>query len=272
MKYVVAHQRNINCSVDSLNQDIIYLTTKSKESLRLSTNSASSDAVTAISDGAFARSIDENVVARRLLSIGVDYAVAGFLAFQHPEQPIEFAIEGEIIQTRGADRDCVKPTPIDWFECVGTALCLRRSDAIRVLSSFSVDNFQPRWDSFWKSLCVSVQRFLQGDPSWATLAAEATNLVEHSRTETIKTINRFMSILPTLHAIAARNQTAFTDALVQMLQAHKAQASRGQERNTGLGHLAIHACGMAALGLDHGLMLEVESDYLPTWFVKNEVP
>jgi hypothetical protein len=36
--------------------------------------------------------------------------------------------------------------------------------------------------------------------------------------------------------------------------------------------LAYHASGIAALGIDRGLSLGIESGYAPAWLVRNEAP
>lgn len=78
-----------------------------------------------------------------------------------------------------------------------------------------------------------------------------------------------MSMVPLFRAIAASDQNAFTDALVAALKAHKAEASRGKLKDT-KGTFSDVASALAALGVDRGLRLEVESGYMPSWLLLPE--
>jgi hypothetical protein len=271
--HVAAHKATLDYSNEELNQDLVRLTTTVLKNVSRDMSDACAYAATsAIASGAWGTSIGQPVTARRLFEIGTDYAIGAFRSFGRPGEAIEFPLEGVVIHASGVEPTTRAPKHVDWIECLSMALCLRRADALAVLARFPIDLLERRRDQFWGALCLALQRFLQEDPLWTELDAQATALAQAAQTETPKTVARYMSILPALRAVAAADQTAFTEALVHMLQAHKAQESRGQFKNTGPSLLALPACGMAALGVQRGLRLEVESGYMPAWLVNNEAP
>ena len=271
MRKVVGHKPNPNYSTGERDSALDEYLGETKNIILRSPSCATRFAETIFANAAMSRTINDERTARRFYMIGVDYAAAGYQAIVAPTERVCFPLEGAPqIAEASKPEESDYPGPMKWAEAISIAVALRRTDGIAILSRFPI-NFE-RGDRFWKPLLQAYQRFVLGDPGWVPLSAEASSLARSTSKTSPKTIARYMSMVPTMHAIAAHDAVAFTDALVEMLKAHKAEKSRGVDKDRGRSGFAELATGLAALGVDRGLPLEVESEYLPAWMVLGTEP
>jgi len=272
VKKVVGHKPNPNYSTAERDKMLENSVTTRRDIILRAPSCATRFAETAFAHGAMSRTINDERAARRFYMMGVDYAMAGYQAIVAPTERIFFPLEGAPqIADASKPEESDYPGPMKWAEAFSIAVALRRSDGIAILSRFPI-HFGRGYDAIWNPLLQAYQRFVLNDPSWSPLAAEATSLAPTARKSSPKNIARYMSMVPTMHAIAARDAAAFRDALVDMLKAHKAEKSRGADKDRGRSGFAEIATGLAALGVDRGLPLEVESEYLPAWMVLGTEP
>jgi hypothetical protein len=165
-----------------------------------------------------------------------------------------------------------------WMHAFCLGSLLRRRDLLDVLDRYE----QPQllaaptgaFDLYVLSLVEAFRLFRRDDPHFAALLDDADRLShpENIRIAPLPIVARFKTLVPLLRAVARRDQAAFDAALLESLKAHKAFFSRGKQKADPEGVLAYHASGIAALGIDRGLSLGVESGYAPTWLVRNEAP
>jgi hypothetical protein len=165
-----------------------------------------------------------------------------------------------------------------WMHAFCLGSLLRRRDLLDVLDRYE----QPQllaaptgaFDLYVLSLVEAFRLFRRDDPHFAALLDDAERLSqpENIRIAPLPIVARFKTLVPLLRAVARRDQSAFDAALLESLKAHKAFFSRGKQKTVAEGVLAYHASGIAALGIDRGLSLGVESGYAPAWLVRNEAP
>jgi hypothetical protein len=165
-----------------------------------------------------------------------------------------------------------------WMHAFCLGSLLRRRDLLDVLDRYE----QPQllaaptgaFDLYVLSLVEAFRLFRRDDPHFAALLDDAERLSqpENIRIAPLPIVARFKTLVPLLRAVARRDQPAFDAALLESLKAHKAFFSRGKQKTDPEGVLAYHASGIAALGIDRGLSLGVESGYAPAWLVRNEAP
>jgi hypothetical protein len=70
-----------------------------------------------------------------------------------------------------------------------------------------------------------------------------------------------------IEAIVSRDQTAFDQAMVGLIKAHRGMAKYGSLRETPLGFLSLSAMGLSKMALDRGMSVNVESEYLPRGYL-----
>jgi hypothetical protein len=167
---------------------------------------------------------------------------------------------------------------VTWMHAFCLGSLLRRRDLLDVLDRYE----QPQllaapagaFDLYVLSLVEAFRLFRRDDPHFAALLDDAERLSqpENIRIAPLPIVARFKTLVPLLRAVARRDQPAFDAALLESLKAHKAFFSRGKQKTDPEGVLAYHASGIAALGIDRGLSLGVESGYAPAWLVHNETP
>jgi hypothetical protein len=165
-----------------------------------------------------------------------------------------------------------------WMHAFCLGSLLRRRDLLDVLDRYE----QPQllaaptgaFDLYVLSLVEAFRLFRRDDPHFAALLDDAERLSqpENIRIAPLPIVARFKTLVPLLRAVARRDQPAFDAALLESLKAHKAFFSRGKQKTDPEGVLAYHASGIAALGIDRGLSLGIESGYAPAWLVRNEAP
>ena len=219
--------------------------------------------------GASSLHVDKQA-ARRLFSLSVDCSHGALLASSHHGSRIEFPFEG--VQVAVDVPLNTKPVScFDWVEALSLALCFRRTDTLELFQAYRFPVPEKGADPFWLYLARTHQTFLMSDSSFVECATRTLELATKSLAPP-KYVAKYVSLVPALQALRVKNQSGFTDALVGVLEAHKAHDGRGADRNTGLATFSYLACGMAAVGLDLGLRLEVESGYMPEWLVRNEAP
>lgn len=267
-KTVAAHKSEVRTSIENTAKEIAEIPLRLKE-IQQHAGAAldSTDSVRA--RGAWALHVDKQA-ARRLFSLSVDCSHGALLASSHHGSRIEFPFEG--VQVAVDVPLNTKPVScFDWVEALSLALCFRRTDTLELFQAYRFPVPEKGADPFWLYLARTHQTFLMSDSSFVECATRTLELATKSLAPP-KYVAKYVSLVPALQALRVKNQSGFTDALVGVLEAHKAHDGRGADRNTGLATFSYLACGMAAVGLDLGLRLEVESGYMPEWLVRNEAP
>lgn len=215
--------------------------------------------------------------ARRMLGVGVDCAVALFSGSGH-EGPVAFSLEGKPLTSAGGPLHSLAEVSL-WINALTLSLALRRSDAVEVILRYSDDKLRSTpssatGDTYRSALASGLRGFLQGTDTWQAALAEAERLSrpENLKVATAGLVNRFRNLIPIVQAIHARDQAAFTRACGEAVLAHRMFYTQGREVVTPNGLLAYQAAGIAALGVDRGLVYEVESAYTPGWLVLGGQP
>lgn len=210
----------------------------------------------------------------RFMQVTADLAAAAFQIWRQ-EGPVDFTLEGQPVHS-----DDWAPSygsgPSDWFQQFCLAVALRRDDTTKVLVDYPEAQLRKSpagFDDAWFPLVNAMKGFWLRTEFAASIAdfmklTEAQSLAVMSP----KLAERYRSVLPGLEAIDAGNQKKFTDCLVAGLEAHKDVMGRGSNAKDVTGVLALPVIGIAALGIERGLSLEVDSGYCPAWLVNQGAP
>lgn len=166
--------------------------------------------------------------------------------------------------------------PGPWITSLLVAAALGRADTVRALVQVPaqlLSSAPGERDACFLHLVYALQALVHGEDVTAPLAEfERLSRPEHLKIATPRTLERFRALAEALVAVAQADQAKFTAALVAMLKAHKAAFGKGKEAASHAYLIDIHSCGMARIGRDRGLQVEVESDYMPTWILNAQVP
>jgi hypothetical protein len=160
-----------------------------------------------------------------------------------------------------------------WGLLIGAALQkTRQTDVLLAHDTSSFPGGNPK--GFQVALAQGMSAWLKGEERWkddfeyAQFLTSPENLRDYSLGE----VQQYTNIIPVFHAIEAGSQRAFTDALVEAIKGHKKYHGRGQRAKMCTSVLAIYASCAAAVGVQRGLVFEVESSYAPRWLVEGALP
>jgi hypothetical protein len=166
--------------------------------------------------------------------------------------------------------------PGPWATALLLAQALRRKEVVDIVLAVPVSVLSAapgERDACFAHLAYTLQAFF-GDEDFNEPLAEFERLSrpENLTVSTPLGVESFRSIAPVLVAIAAQDQKGFSEALVNLLEAHKLAFGRGKEAASPAGLIDCHAAGLVALAEERGLHLEVQSGYIPPWLTTAGVP
>jgi hypothetical protein len=213
--------------------------------------------------------------ALELLTASCEVAAAMFAAVSaSPESKVTFSFSGSVLSgpsgPTGFGAGCGA-----WLQDVMLAVALRRTDVMTALTEVPVRVMERAGeaDAFFAHLAYATQAFLIGENPLEPLA-EFDRLIrpENVKIASPKMVSRFAAAAASLRAIAGKDQTGFDESLVAQLKAHKKAHERGDDAARPDGLIDRLSCGMAVLGQERGLQLNVESGYMPPWLVGAKAP
>jgi hypothetical protein len=226
-------------------------------------------------DTCWAHSLGASREAHRFLSLAVDLCACTFAAANAATESIEFEFDGQAVRGPSAGpRNYVAGWDLYVGLLYGTALQKKRQVETLLAHDASARFPGGHPSHFHVSLARGMSAWLKHDPSWkehfeyAQFLTAPENLQDYSLSE----VQVYTSIIPVIHAIDAGSQKAFTEAVVNAVKAHKKHFGRGARSKQGTSVLAIHASCAAAIGVQRGLVFEVESSYAPRWLVEGALP
>ncbi len=220
-------------------------------------------------DACWAYSLADYALMRRCLSVSAECAAICFQA-SGTEGMITFSLEGIEYQGPGGPSDYQASEEL-WLAAFLTTLLLRRRDLVETFRRFdrrALEMARSGGDAYRFELVEALRTFDAGEPGCEVFLDRCDALMapQHVRAP-IKYVAQHRALSMMLRAITHRDQVLFTEGYEAALKAHKALFGRGQAATQCDSLLALPAMGMAALGVDHGMKLEVESGYAPEWLV-----
>lgn len=223
-------------------------------------------------DASGASHLNRSHDAARLLDASCDCAGAMFAAVAAPAgTAVTFPLQGaELSGPSGPPGYGCGPGA--WTTAVLVAVAARRADTLSTLLSVPVSILEQgpgEHDRCFPHLMYAVQAFFAGEDIEPPLTEfERLSQPGELKVATPAILRRFRALGPALIALRGKDQAAFTAALVAVLEAHKATFGRGQDARSHAFVIDYHASGVAVLGREAGLTVEVESGYLPRWLVE----
>jgi len=218
----------------------------------------------------------ETSLVRRYLLAAADCFSAMFLG-TGVEGPVTYRFEGRAIEGPGMPEFYGAQT-LNWLHAFCLASALRRQDVLQILDGYDRAKLKKAptgsFDLYAIALVEGMRLFRRNDPGYVALLEEAERMSrpENLRIATPSVIGRFRALIPLVFSIARNDQAGFDKACEDAVKAHKAFYSRGKRKEDPDGLLAYHAAGIAAIGVDRGLVYNIDSEYTPRWLVYNEVP
>lgn len=215
----------------------------------------------------------DGVMAKEALVASLDIAVAGFLGSGGGELR-EQRVLGEML-TRATSAPATGQSPGCWLLAHATAVALRRRDALASLLACPEGAFDSRYIRSGHpdyDVVRAIQAIHRGEVNWHDHLRRAEAKFEPTTYGTPAQVRLERAILRLLDVSHSGQQEAFTDALFEAVKQHKAYWSVGSNRTSAEGLLNIRIAGYAAIGVDRGLRLEVESEYIPAWLVLGTEP
>ena len=231
-----------------------------------------SHAQVCISDGSWAYHVGKTVLAHRFFGAGFDCAAAMFAAAVVPaDEDIEFMFDGRLLTGPGGTPNYAANEGL-WVNSFLLGVALGRGEQLAAHLAYPTNRLREtagEGDEFRYAMVDALKAFWTGNDTWKQLSVQALAESEADRLTVMppRMAAPLRAVLEALTPIAEGDQVGFTAALVATLKAHKAYHGRGRPSRSCLSVVSIPACGVAALGLQRGLRVEVESGYMPTWLV-----
>lgn len=211
----------------------------------------------------------EYALTRRFLSAAAECAALCFKA-SGTEGALSFVLAGAEYEAIGLPID-YQANERRWLDAFLTLLLLRRRDLVEPFRRFdrrALEMARSGGDAYLFELVEALRTFDAGELGCEAFLDRSDALMapQHVRAP-LKHVAEHRALSTMLRAITRHDQALFSDGYEAALNAHKALHGRGTEATKATSQLALPAMGMAALGVDHGMKLEVESGYAPEWLV-----
>jgi len=188
---------------------------------------------------------------------------------------VHFPFDGRVLSGPRSSR-LSAANSLNWILGFCMASSFRNTGVLRALDAYSKEDLAKSgadYDVYADSLSEGMRALFRNDAGWRGWLKSAE---VQSRAENLQAppsiIARYRALIPMLQAIGDKDQSAFDDACVDAVKAHKALYGRGSQKTSPSGAYAILAAGVAALGVDRGLTFNVESGYTPRWLVYGGEP
>lgn len=211
--------------------------------------------------------------AREALVAGLEICVAGFAGIGNGEQRDQHVL-GQIL-TRTTAAPTGAQSPAFWLLAHATSVALRRKDALTKLLACPEGVFDPRYlrhGDPYNDVVRAIQSAHRGEAGWLDHLRRAEAKLDPTTYGTPALVRLERAILRLLEFSHSAQQAPFSDALLDAVRQHKAYWSVGSNRTNPDGLLNIRIAGYAAMGIERGLRLEVESGYIPAWLVLGTEP
>jgi hypothetical protein len=162
-----------------------------------------------------------------------------------------------------------------WFDAFWLAAVVRDKKCIDLLTSLPIEIIEAsgnRYDELDSKWARSLQMFSRAESGVAEVFAEAMAATDPERL----TVNSpeyalrlaFPAMKTFLNLMRSNHEREFNEALAQALEQHKAYWTADSElADNPRGLVALAPLGLACIAKDAGLIVEVESEYLPKHLV-----
>jgi hypothetical protein len=212
--------------------------------------------------------------ALELLMASCETTGAMFAAISaRPDTEVTFPFRGRNLSARSGPPDH-HASPISWVTNLALALALRRSDVIDILVEVPARILEQanQHDTCFAHLVHALQSFLSDeDPDESLTDFEHFSKPAQLERVSSEFASRFRGVASCLRAIAANDQSDFDKSLVAQLTMHKKASGRGTAASDCSRLIDPLSSGMAVLGQEHGLTLNVESEYMPRWLITSRL-
>lgn len=277
MKKVSAHKLKNSYTEQEADEDLTFVRTELAAKLgRHPVFMGGKQVGAQITSACWAHSLGRSKDALEEFSASADCAGAVFAAIAaEPNTDVAFAFRGQTLTGPSGPPGygCLPP---DWMRALFLCLALRRADVVDTMLAVPPATLQSapgESDDCFVKLVHALQAFFLNRAFVPHLEEfERLSRPEALKISTPQSIERFRALDPILRAIADRNQARLDAALVTELEAHKKVFSKGQEAKGVGGIIDVLAAGSMRVALDRGLVLGVESDYVPKWLIGVEAP
>lgn len=215
----------------------------------------------------------DGVTAREALVAALDICVAGFCGTGQGELR-EQRVLGQVL-ARPTAAPTAGQSPSWWLRGHATGVALRRHDAVERLVACQEAAFDPRYLAHGDpnfEVVRAIQGWARGAPNWADHLRRAEMKFDPTTYGTPGLVRLERATILLFEMALTGDQAAFTKALHDAVKLHKAYWSVGANRTSPDGLLNLRLVGYATLGIQRGLALEVESDYIPAWLVLGAEP
>lgn len=272
---VKAHALKRSVDADSVAQDVEFIEGNLRKYAGTSPEYVCKQSAFMLGRVSEAYALGDLATTHRFMQVAADLAAGAFRIWRQ-EGPVDFTLEGQLIHS-----DDWAPSygsgPSDWFQQFCLAVALRRDDTTKVLVDYPETQLKKSpagFDGAWFPLVKALKGFWLGSDEYAASIADFMQMSEVQNLSVMspKLAERYRAVLPALEAIEVGDQQRFTDCLVAGLKAHKDVMGRGSNAKDVTGLLALQVIGIATLGVNRGLSLEVDSGYCPAWLVNQGAP
>lgn len=198
---------------------------------------------------------------------------AMFAAANRTEDTVESRIDGEI-RTIPAIGPQYFTHPGSWLTAFWYAIVCRDQQRMNQLCDFSLDQLRASEvtiDEYQYHWVDTLQTYWSERPG---LAEKLTTTLQTSHPDTARIAPRDLldqQLYPPInlfHRFIRRDHEGFNEALLEALEAHKAYWTADEDREESVeGSLALGPLAITCLAYDAGFPIEVESDYLPKYFL-----
>jgi hypothetical protein len=213
---------------------------------------------------------------REAAMIALEIASAGFRAATlSPGETVECRIGHEQRELPAA-RIVPDAQPANWLTAFWLAVIARDQRRMTQLAEVPVailhrDN-GVRFDEFFFHWVEALQAFWATNPAmWEKLsAATETCRPERARNTDEEILGTmYTPVIAMFDRFVRKDRDGFVQALRRALQAHQQYWTKDDDRAVSLsGNMALGALAMACMACDLGWSIEVESDYLPAYFLR----
>lgn len=156
----------------------------------------------------------------------------------------------------------------EWMNGFALASCARDFEALSILCTpiclKACEQDPGRIDPFWGLLCATLASVVTAPTTCRQFAQDADKALGTARIVDHELLEQgIRPLLALALAVAETSQVDFTNKLHASLEAHRQYFSQPDRQFEQEGFLAFRILGLAAIAVDRGLALEIDSGYLP---------
>jgi immunity protein 49 of polymorphic toxin system len=187
------------------------------------------------------------------------------LATRPQGEQVEFHYGDDLIR-RPATGPTVDSGPAEWLQAMYLAIVARDPARIDLLASVPVGLLRacaPRQNEYLFAWVRALQAFVRGEAGVVESVLAAMRGTENLTPSTVPELVTAIDLPPmaAFYEFTQGDQAKFTESLTTSLDLHKRNWTTEPRSSTGV--VALAPLAVACLARDAGMLIEVESDYLP---------